>query len=87
MDAKVSHSVHTTDEARRLRRKRYGFETRFRLFGATAVLLAVTALFALLWTVVGKATGALTETYVVLPVKLEKDKIDPKGTDDPSAIR
>lgn len=87
MDAKVSHSVHTTDEARRLRRKRYGFETRFRLLGATAVLLAVTALFALLWTVVGKATGALTETYVVLPVKLEKDKIDPKGTDDPSAIR
>lgn len=73
------------ETARRLRKRRRA-ETRLRLYGIAAIALAALALVALLSSVLGKATGALSESYLVLPIELESGKIDPKGKGDYTTI-
>lgn len=52
-----------------------------------AIGLAALALVALLWSVVGKASGALTEHYVTLPVTIDAEELDLKDADPtPSQI-
>lgn len=80
-------SIHKTDAARARLKKRYRFETIFKSFGILAVALACAALIWLLSSIVGKAGGAFTETYITLPVDLVRDDIDPKGTQNPKVIR
>jgi phosphate transport system permease protein len=68
--------VHGTDASRsRLKARKYA-EMRLRAYGIIALSLAGLALVALLWSVVGKAAGALTETYITLPVTLSAEEID-----------
>ncbi len=86
-NAKVVTGVHTTDEAHARLRKRYRSEAIFKSLGIIAVLLAVTALATLLWSVLSKAAGALTETYIVAEVDFDANQIDPKLTKDPDVIR
>ncbi|APX90900.1 phosphate ABC transporter, permease protein PstA [Brevirhabdus pacifica] len=62
------------EAARRLRGRRRA-ETRLRIYGQMAIGLAALALVALLWSVVGKASGALTEHYVTLPVTLDAKEL------------
>ena len=62
-------------------------EVRLKFYGMLAIFLAGAALVALLWSVVGKATGALTETYITLPITIEAAEVDPDGTGDPAIIR
>jgi len=80
-------SVHKTDDATRRLRQRYAFEARFKMLGLLAIAIAVAALAALLWTVVGNAVGALRQSYVRLPVFLPAADIDPQATNDPQVIR
>lgn len=79
--------LHTTDDARKRLRRRYAFESRFKWFGILALLVAASALVALLSTVLGKAAGALQESYLVIDVQTDIDAIDPKRTGNPSVIR
>ncbi len=58
-------------------KKRHAAEVRLKAYGIIAIALAGLALLALLWSIVGKATGALTEHYITLPVDLEAAEIDP----------
>ena len=58
-------------------KKRHAAEWRLKVYGILAILLAALALVALLSSIVGKATSALTEHYITLPVDLASDKIDP----------
>jgi phosphate transport system permease protein len=60
----------------RLKRRRAA-EWRLKLYGLLALGLAGAALLVLLSTVVGKATLALTETYVRAPVTLTQDRLGP----------
>ena len=81
-------SIHKTDEAHRRQRRRYRAEWRFKMAGALAILLATLALISLLWTVFASAFGSLRETYLRLPVKLERAALDlPEGELDPQQIR
>jgi phosphate transport system permease protein len=80
-------SVHKTAAAARRLKSRYGFEARFQIYGIVALSLAVLALVSLLWTVFFNAAGAVRSVYLKLPVKLEQQAIDPKGTGDPDVIR
>jgi phosphate transport system permease protein len=57
-------------------------ETRLKAYGIGAILLAALALVALLSSVFYKAAGALTESYIALPVTLSTEEIP---ADDPSA--
>ena len=83
----AAHSIHKTDAAHARLKKRYRFDAFFRGIGLLAVALACAALIWLLSSVVGKSLGAFTETYITLPVTLDKAEIDPKGTGDPKVIR
>ncbi len=68
-------------------RKRRMAEMRLKLYGILAIFLAGAALVALLSSVVGKAAGALTETYLTLPIEITQSEIDPDNTADPKIIR
>ncbi|MFY0691468.1 MAG: phosphate ABC transporter permease PstA [Paracoccaceae bacterium] len=70
----------------RIRKRRFA-ETRLKAYGILAIFLAGAALVALLSSVVGKAVGALSETYITFPVTLEAAEIDPEATGDPAVIR
>ena len=52
-----------------------------------AIALAAFALVALLSTVLGNAVGALRETYITIPVKLDRDALGLAADADASAIR
>jgi len=67
-------------------RKRHFAELRLKAYGITAIAVAGLALFWLLGSVLIQASGAITETYVTIPVELEAKRIDPDGTGDPKII-
>lgn len=84
----LAGSVHKTQQARSRRSARYRSELWFRLSGAVAILLASLALLALLWTVFSNALGAMSETYLTVPIKLDPGVLELKpGETDPQAIR
>ncbi|WP_276860958.1 phosphate ABC transporter permease PstA [Haematobacter missouriensis] len=67
-------------------RRRNAAEARFRLYGLIACLLGVLALVGLLTSVLGNGLSSFRQTYVVLTVHLDADKLDPSGARDPAAI-
>jgi len=75
----------TAASAKRLRQRKRA-ELRLQIYGLGAILLAGLALVALLWSVVGKASLAMTESYVSLPVTLKAADIDPDGSRNPKKI-
>lgn len=79
--------MHSGPDANARVKKRRRAETRLKTYGIIAISLAGLALVALLWSVVGKATGALTESYVTLPITIDAAEVDPDGTGDPKIIR
>ncbi len=76
---------HTSEIAAKNAKRRNAAQTRLKLYGITAIALSGLALVALLWTVLGNATGAIREHYVTLPVTLEQS-IDAENTKDPKVI-
>lgn len=80
-------AYHGSEASAERLKKRHAAEWRLKAYGIVAILLAAAALVALLWSVFGKATGALTEHYITLPVQLDAAELDPDGTGDPNIIR
>jgi len=73
-------SAYHNSEASNARLKaRHKAEVRLKAYGIIAISLAALALVTLLWSIVGKATGALTEHYITLPVDMAAAEI---GADD-----
>ncbi|MEM9434179.1 MAG: phosphate ABC transporter permease PstA [Pseudomonadota bacterium] len=87
VDMTALTDMHSGPAARKRMRARRVAELRLQIYGIIAIFLAGAALVALLWSVVGKATGALTETYMTFPITLSQQEIDPDGTGDPKIIR
>lgn len=81
VDMTALTALHGSEQTARRVRKRRQAETRLKAYGIFAIGLAAFALIALLGSVFTKAGGALTESYVTLPVDLSSSKID---QDDPS---
>ncbi|MEO1549264.1 MAG: phosphate ABC transporter permease PstA [Pseudomonadota bacterium] len=79
-------AMHGSQASAQRMKKRRSAELRLQIYGILAITLAGAALVALLWSVVFKAAGALTETYVTLPVTLSAQELDPDGTGDPAVI-
>jgi len=71
--------------AARLKKRRRA-EWRLKAYGIAAISVAGLALIALLSSVVTKAGGALTESYLTLPVVLDPAVIDPQEAKDPKKI-
>ena len=66
--------------------RRHRAELRLKAYGILAITLALTALTTLLGTVLMQARGAVTESYITLPVPLDEATIDADGTRDPAKI-
>ncbi|PHS26902.1 MAG: phosphate ABC transporter, permease protein PstA [Robiginitomaculum sp.] len=66
--------------------RRYRAEQRFRLYGRAAILLAVSALALLLFSVGAQGFSAFSIYRFNLPLTLSAKQIDPKGTADPKVI-
>src|SRR5690606_38930982 len=73
------------DQQRHLKR-RYAAERRFRAYGLTAIVLAVTFLAVLLFSIVSKGYSAFWLHEVALDITFSADVIDPEGTRDPAAL-
>ncbi|MBL4874190.1 MAG: phosphate ABC transporter permease PstA [Rhodobacteraceae bacterium] len=78
--------MHNSPESAARLKKRKASERRLKAYGILAIALAGAALMTLMWSVVSKASGAFTESYITLPIYLEADEIDPDRTNDPSII-
>ncbi|OUS07666.1 phosphate ABC transporter, permease protein PstA [Rhodobacterales bacterium 52_120_T64] len=78
--------IHNSPESAARLKKRRAAEWRLKAYGILAIVLAGAALITLMWSVVSKASGAFTESYISLPVYLEADEIDPDNTGDPTII-
>ncbi len=76
----------TPESAARLKKRKFA-QLRLQAYGILAISLAVLALVSLLWSVVAKATLAVTETYISLPVTITPNDVDPDGTGDIDIIR
>ena len=70
---------------KRLRARRFA-EYRLRFYGLAAISLAGLALFSLLFSVINQARGAVTESYLTLPVMLSQAELDPDGTGDTKTL-
>lgn len=79
--------MHNDEGSQKRVGRRRAAETRLKLYGIIALLLAAVALVALLGSVFVKAGGALRESYISIPVTFDAAKIDPDGTNDPKKIR
>nr|WP_246449094.1 phosphate ABC transporter permease PstA [Paracoccus amoyensis] len=67
-------------------RRRNAAEKRFRLYGATAIGVALLALVVLLFTIVRDGSGAFRQTYLAIPVQLNAEVLDPKGNRNPEEM-
>jgi len=79
-------AIHGSEESAQRLAGRRAAETRLKAYGILAICIAGLALVALLWSVVGNASGALTQNFTTLPVTLSAEKIDPDNTRDPKVI-
>ncbi len=68
---RAANSIHGSVVSNARLKRRHAAETRLKAYGILALTLAGLALVALLWSVFGKASLALSEHYVTLPVSVE----------------
>ncbi|PHS25200.1 MAG: phosphate ABC transporter, permease protein PstA [Robiginitomaculum sp.] len=66
--------------------RRYRAEQRFRLYGRAAILLAISALALLLFSVGSQGFSTFSIYHFNLPLQLDARLIDPKNTADPKVI-
>ena len=81
VDMTALTALHSSPATARRVRSRRRAEMRLKAYGLIAIALAALALAALLSSVFTKAAGALTESYVTVPVDLASSKMNP---DDPA---
>lgn len=83
--AKLSAHHGSVAASERMKKRKFA-EWRMQAMGLGAIMLAGLALLTLMSTVVGKAVGALSESYITLEIPLIAEDIDPDGTNDPKVI-
>ncbi len=71
----LSKKHRSADSALRLK-KRHAAQKRLKAYGVTAIILSGLALTLLLWSVLGKSFGAMTEHYIEMPITLDAALID-----------
>ncbi len=86
VDMTALTDMHSGTAATSRIKKRRLAETRLKAYGIIAILLAAGALVALLSSVLTKAVGALTETYVTLPITLDAGELGLDSDADPRDI-
>ncbi len=79
-------AVHGSEASQKRLKQRRAAETRLKAYGIAAIFLAGAALVTLMWSVVGNARYALSESYLTLPIALSAEElgVDPS---DRSTLR
>jgi len=77
---------HGSEASMRRLRKRRAAETRLKMYGIGAIVIAGLALFTLMSSVVGNARYALSESYITLPMTLSAEELN-VDVSDPESIR
>jgi phosphate transport system permease protein len=67
--------------------KRRSAERRFKLYGKTAIVMALVFLAMLFTSIVGNGYSAFLQTYIKLDIPIDAASIDPQGTRDPQTLR
>tara|TARA_R110002073_G_scaffold139020_1_gene288880 strand:- start:5689 stop:7425 length:1737 start_codon:yes stop_codon:yes gene_type:complete len=67
--------------------KRYRAEARFRFFGISAIVFAITVLVLLLGSIGWQSISAFTVNELALPVTLESSRVDPRGDRSEESLR
>jgi phosphate transport system permease protein len=81
--AQPKHSLFVQDS---LTRRRNAAETRFRLYGVVAIVLSLSILAVMLFTIFRDGVSAFRQASLNFPVTLEAAIIDPKGARDPADL-
>ncbi|SDX50002.1 phosphate ABC transporter permease PstA [Thiocapsa roseopersicina] len=68
-------------------KRRYAKERRFRLLGASAVVLGLLFVALLFADIVGKGYTAFQQTYIQMPITFDASVIDPEGTRSPETLQ
>jgi phosphate transport system permease protein len=79
-------TTNNTDRVRAGLARRYRAEKRFRLYGLSAILIALVMLLTLFVTIFGSGLGAFTATEITLEVTLYPQDVDPEGNRDPAVL-
>lgn len=79
--------AHTSDDASKRLAKRYASERRFRAYGMSAILFAITALVLLLWTIVSDGYKAFVTTNLTVTAQIEAELADPGGKREVNDLR
>ena len=75
------------DAARERVKARYRAETRFKIYGLTAIALAAAFLLMVLADILIKGLPAFTQHWLQLAVTVDPSEIDPQGGKDPAVLR
>ncbi len=75
------------DRVNKSLKRRYAAEKRFRLLGASAVVVGLLFVAILFADIVSKGYSAFQQTYIQLAVYFDPDVIDPSGQRDPDDLR
>ncbi len=76
VDMTAITALHGSAAASARAKARRRSEARLKAYGIGAILLSALALVILLWSVFGRAAGAVTEHYATLPVNFASEKVD-----------
>lgn len=67
--------------------RRYAAERRFRLYGILAILAALSMLGLLVFSIVGNALPAFTQTFLAVDIRFDAETLDPEGTREASTLK
>ncbi|GLQ27380.1 phosphate ABC transporter permease PstA [Sulfitobacter pacificus] len=83
----MSHATNSLLTVDARTRKRNAAEARFKLYGISAIVIAMLALAVLLTSVLGNGLSAFRQTYLTINVELPEAKLDKSGVRDPAVMR
>ncbi|WP_430464234.1 phosphate ABC transporter permease PstA [Tabrizicola sp.] len=82
--AKPERSIYVTSPDMK---RRNAAEARFRAYGLVAIVLSLTMLAIMLFTIFRDGTSAFFQAKLSFPVELSEQVLDPKGNRDPAELR
>jgi phosphate transport system permease protein len=83
-DARPGRSSILVQDARM--KKRNAAETRFKLYGITAIFISLAVLFIMLWTIFSDGVSAFRQATFSFDVYLDPERLDPEGNRDPAEM-
>ncbi|MBT4769823.1 MAG: phosphate ABC transporter permease PstA [Rhodospirillaceae bacterium] len=85
-DSSKSKSMSHSDRIAASLKRRHAAETRFRLYGISAIAIALIFLVIMLGSIFIRGWGGFFETQIELTVDFSRQIIDPEGTNDPAVF-